>query len=318
MDKFSLTEELKYSPQGNPSLKPKQFGELAMAYEDCDTVPFLWQYAKNFTLYDHIFQQVTAPATPGNPVIIGAQAGETLWLLHPDQAYQGNGNSGTGVPVLNDADPYWGSQLDKTQNGKMPVNPGDFSGNPPKECATQINLTFATLLLTLTGKDVQAITQSDADPSGDLADVQGNIPKIMQTQTLDVPWSWYEEGFDKEPTDPKSADPVDANGTHASYIAHHNGPQYFGYLANNPKEASNMQGLEDLMTALDKQTLPAQGGLFYVKGGYQNILGLKPADPSPAVQKNFLGNDDHPAYSDAQISEAMVATIINKIARGPY
>jgi len=36
------------------------------------------------------------------------------------------------------------------------------------------------------------------------------------------------------------------------------------------------------------------------------------------VQKNFLGDDDHPAYSDAQISEAMVAEAINKIANSPY
>ena len=41
MDKFAVTEELKYSPTGNPSLKAKQMGELAMAYEDCDTIPLL-------------------------------------------------------------------------------------------------------------------------------------------------------------------------------------------------------------------------------------------------------------------------------------
>ena len=42
-----------------------------------------------------------------------------------------------------------------------------------------------------------------------------------------MPFGWYEEGYDKEPTDPDAAD---ANGTHASYITHHNGPQYFGYV----------------------------------------------------------------------------------------
>ena len=318
MNQFARTEELKYSPTGNPSLKAKQFGELSMAYEDCTTVPFLWQYAKNFALYDHMFQSLTGPSTPGNLAIIGAQSGQTQYVLHPDQAYQGNGNSGPGVPVLNDADPFWGSQLDKTTTGKMPVNPGDFSGTPPVEYSTQLNLTFATLPLTLAGPDVQSITQDDQAAGPDLADVQNDIPTIMQKDKIDVPWRWYEEGFDKEPTDPNGADPVDANGTHASYITHHNGPQYFGYIANNPKEASNMQGLSDLMTALDQQTLPGQGGLFYVKGGSRNIHGLKPADPSPIVQKNFLGDDDHPAYSDAQISEAMLATVINKIARSQY
>ena len=36
------------------------------------------------------------------------------------------------------------------------------------------------------------------------------------------------------------------------------------------------------------------------------------------MQKNFLGDDDHPAYSDAQISEALVTEAINKIAASPY
>ena len=58
--------------------------------------------------------------------------------------------------------------------------------------------------------------------------------------------------------------------------------------------------------------------MFYIKGGQTNIMGLKPVDPDPTVQKNFLGDDDHPAYSDAQISEAVVAEGINKIAVSPY
>jgi len=36
------------------------------------------------------------------------------------------------------------------------------------------------------------------------------------------------------------------------------------------------------------------------------------------VQTNFLGDDAHPAYSDAQISDAMVAEAINAIAASPY
>jgi phospholipase C len=132
-----------------------------------------------------------------------------------------------------------------------------------------------------------------------------------------VPWGWYEEGFDREPTD-DTAGPLTANGSHASYITHHNGPQYFGYIANNPQETAHLHGLDDLRTALAHHALPAGGGVYYVKGGYQNVMGLKPADPDPTVQKNFLGDDDHPAYSDAQISEAMVADTINRIARSPY
>ena len=111
---------------------------------------------------------------------------------------------------------------------------------------------------------------------------------------------------------------MDANGTHASYITHHNGPQYFGYISNNPKMNQQLHGLGDFFTAVDDQSLPRQGGVFFVKGGYTNLFNLKPGDPDSTVQKNFLGDDDHPAYSDAQISEAMVAEAINKIAKSPY
>ena len=124
-------------------------------------------------------------------------------------------------------------------------------------------------------------------------------------------WGWFEEGFDKEPTDPPS-------GTHDSYVTHHNGPQYFGYLSNNPLEQTHFHGIGDFFTAVSNNGLSADGGVYYLKGGFQNILGLTPSDPDPAVQANFVGDDDHPAYADAQISEATVGAAINAIAHSPY
>jgi phospholipase C len=313
MDKFAEVEERKYSPKGNPSLMAKQFGELAMAYEDCDTVPYLWRYADRFVLFDHIFQEVTGPSTPGNLDIIAAQTGETQWALHPEQAYKGNGAKGMGVPVVNDADPFWGSQLDPSAH-KMPVNPHDFKGSPPKEYDTQRNLTFATLPLTLEGKEMKRTAAADSDPDGDLDDVKDDIRALAASGMGRIGFGWYEEGYDREPTDPG---PTDASGTHAAYIAHHNGPQYFGYVANNPNMRTNLHGLADFFAAIRARKLPARS-VFFIKGGYQNSLGLKPADPDPRVQKNFIGDDDHPAYSDAEISEALVAETVNTIAASPY
>lgn len=312
MDKFADIEELKYyTPPANPSLQAKQMGELAMAYEDCDTVPLLWGYADEFVLFDHVFQTMTGPSTPGNLAIIGAQAGQTQWALHPDQGYTDNGSSVPGVPVLNDNDPFWGSPSDTTPAAnKMPVNPTDFPGY-----GIQINLTYATLPLTLAGGNLENVVKEDTHPADDLDDVQNDVTFISKLRQATVPFGWYEEGYDKEPTDPG---PVDANGTHASYITHHNGPQYFGYIANNSQMRQQLHGLEDFFSAVDNHTLPRQGGVFFVKGGYTNLFNLKPVDPDSKVQANFLGDDDHPAYSDAQISEAMVAEAINKIAASPY
>ena len=94
MDRFALAEEMKYSKGGRPSLMAKQFGELTMAYMDGDTVPFLWRYANRFVLFDHIFQAMVGPSTPGNLAIIAAQSGQTQAALHPEQLYKGNGEHG--------------------------------------------------------------------------------------------------------------------------------------------------------------------------------------------------------------------------------
>ncbi len=88
MDRFALTEEHKYSHGLIPSHKGRQYGELAMAYEDCDTIPILWRYADRFVLFDHVFSLMTGPSTPGNLSIIGAkkhpcpQACQKLTALH--------------------------------------------------------------------------------------------------------------------------------------------------------------------------------------------------------------------------------------------
>ena len=303
MDKFAATEELKYSPTGNPSLQAKQMGELTMAYEDCDTVPLLWAYADRFVLFDNIFEAMTGPSTPGNLSIIGAQAGETQWALHPT-------NTTATVPLMVDDDPFWGSPSDKSAT-PLPVNPGDYPGYPVAS-----NLTFATLPLSMLQSTAGSVTASDPTASTDLVDVTDDVAFLSKLTQPAITFGWYQEGFDKESTD--TAGPVTANGSHASYITHHNGPQYFGYVANTPALRAQLHGLGDFYTAVQNGTLPKSGGVFYVKGGYTNTMGLTPADPDVTVQKNFLGDDDHPAYSDAQISEAMVATTINAIAASPY
>ncbi len=310
MDRFALTEERKWSPTGNPTLRAKQFAELSMAHEDCDTIPILWNYAKRFVLFDHVFQNISGPSTPGNLSIIGAQTGITQWLLHPDEAAALNGDDGPGVPVVNDSDPFWGSPAD-TSNVKMPVNAGDFPGY-----SIQRNLTYATLPLTMQGRTITSVAMLDSSPASDLLDVHNDLAFLGRTGvTRPLPWGWFEEGYNREITG--GADPTDAEGRHASYVTHHNGPQYFGYIANNAQMRAHLHGLADLWSAIDHRAL-GSGGVYYLKGGYRNILKLVPSNHDPQIQKTFLGDDDHPGYSDAQISEAMIAETINKIANSPY
>jgi phospholipase C len=310
MDRFAVVEEMKYTPAGaNPPLKAKQYGELTMAYSDCDTIPFMWNFANRFAIYDHIFQTTIGPSTPNAIAMIAGQTGETQWVRHPETASNLPANASVGgEPIFNDNDPFWGSPQDKTSG--TPVNPNDYPSYH-----TALNQTYATVMLTLPGRSLYDMTKQDRNPMGDLVDVRDDIQEITSIHHAAMPWLWYEEGYDREPNDATSAG---AGGSHLGYIAHHNGPQYFGYVANNPAMAKDMKGLGDFFADMKAHRLPARGGVFYVRGGYRDITGLKPAFQDPGVQKNFQGDDDHPGYSDSELSDAMVARSVNAIAASPY
>jgi phospholipase C len=126
-----------------------------------------------------------------------------------------------------------------------------------------------------------------------------------------VNWGWYQQGYDHEVND------LSGKTSHDGYVAHHNAPQYFGYVANNPLATTHLHGLSDFFRDMAAKRLP-KSGVFYVRGGYGNIEGWHPQDPNPKLAKVFDGNDDHPGYSDSQISEALLAEEINAIARSPY
>ena len=81
-------------------------------------------------------------------------------------------------------------------------------------------------------------------------------------------------------------------------------------------------GLGDFFADMAAQRLPPSG-VFYVRGGYEAINGMRPAynDGSrgaKAVQALFQGDDDHPGYSDSGISEALIAREVDAVARSPY
>jgi phospholipase C len=279
MDRFVATQE---------SLSAKRFdragardvGLLTMSHYDCDTIPFLWKYARTFALYDHIFSAMAGPSTPSALALIAGQAGQTQWARDPSEATAADG-SGPGVPVANDLDPAYGpySQADKVH---------------------QIPQRYATLMLELVGSDATQATNETQGVGKDLgaAVVSGRGP---------IPWGWYQEGY----VSPTMALP--------GYETHHNAPQYFGYLRQNDVFWKNEHEVHAILAQLRDGTLPDQG-IFYIKGGSQNHFGWKPANLDPYVQTNYLGDDDHPGAgdSDAQVGEAFVATFVNAIARSKY
>jgi phospholipase C len=317
------------------TLAQKQQAQVDMGHVDCDTIPFLWAWAKNFVLFDNFAQTIIGPSTPNAIALIAGQSGETQWALHSStegavvsagatvlaNGYSGHGNGNGFVPVVGDPGPFPGSSLDHSAV-KPPYNfdeAAGLTGNPA------LNLTFASLPLSFMGSNIGAIIQHDQNPRADLLDVQHDILSIA---TFDKPvnWGWFQQGFGlNDAPDPFEPQGTGTGGTgtpgsssYTGYVLHHNGPQYFGYVADNTQLLSNnLHGVADFFTAVNNKALPASG-VFYLRGGYNNNDGLVPLDPTPAVQHAFLGNDDHPAYSDAQISEALAAEAINAIVNSGY
>ena len=308
------------------TLAQSQKAETDISHIDCDTIPFMWSWAKNFVLFDNFHQTIVGPSTPNAIAIIAGQSGQTQWALHPDEgatvtyanpsfpnplgASFGSkimpSDSNAFVPMVSDPGPFPGSNLD-TNAVKPPYN---FDENP---ATPALNLTFATQPLSFMGSQINEIIKSDPNPAADLRDVQDDIREIAAFDRP-VPWGWYQQGFNAN----DAADPYEPPGSitapdnspppNSGYVLHHNAPQYFAYLADNPKVLNtNLHGAKDFFTAVEGRTLPANGGVFYLRGGYDNNDGLVPVDPTQAIQRSFIGNDDHPAYSDQQISEAFAA-----------
>jgi phospholipase C len=318
-DRYALTEEgvtlQNGKPSKTPTLERKQFGELVMSHIDCDAAPFMWNYADRFTLFDHFMDTVIGPSTPNAIAMISGQSGETQWMLHPG-AVKPDDSSGNSMPMLSDPVPYWGSFLDtKGSHPRQPIPDERVSlthkptTDPRSNPAS--NLTFAALPLSFMGVDIQKTTAADYDPAFDLLDVRDDIRKIAGHGIAAVNWGWYQQGYDHEPTEAAGA------ASHSTYIVHHNAPQYFGYVANNPDASTHMHGLGDFFSDVSANRLPSSG-VFYVRGGYGNILGLKPLDPNSRLETEYNGDDDHPGYSDSQLSESLLAREINAIAASPY
>lgn len=258
MDAFVAAQE-RVSRAKFGQAEARDIGLLTMAHYDCDTIPFLWEYAQRFVLFDHIFSSITGPSTPNAIALIAGQAGN----------------------VTTDADPAYGPYSEKETQDQVPQR-------------------YATLMLALAGGDATKATQETEGVAQDLGATaaSGRAP---------IPWGWYQEGY----VSPTLAIP--------GYVTHHNPVQYFAYLRQNDVFWRNVHSVQTLLPELRDGTLPDRG-IFYIKGGSRNGFGWKPGNPDPSVQKDYLGDDDHPGPgdSDAQLSESFVATYVNAIARSKY
>jgi phospholipase C len=170
---------------------------------DCDTVPYLWYYAKNFTLFDHYFQANAGQSTPGNIQLFSGQIGQTEAAAGKgviSQPVPGGGYS-DGVPISNDDNP------------PAPAIPGIPAYSSPDAATVQ---SYATMPVLLNPIEDQAAAASGVE--GLIPDDIGLEAKAPRAST---PWAWYEEGLYTSAAD---------------LSAHHTVPLYFDYI-NNAKSA---------------------------------------------------------------------------------
>lgn len=220
MDGFAQDEYSKYASTSAASAaaqaKGKQFSKLVMSHIDCDTIPFFWQYANHFTIFDNIFATEDTPSTPNAIAMLAGQGGESQWVQHGSTAAAApiagtiNGTTYSGsatpsaVPVVNDPQPYWGSAFDMSPGHRQPTGPKEFWG----PTNTNVNLTFASVPLTLAGNQVKSILSGDHNPAVDHADIQNDINFLAANGGPAVGWRWYENGYsNREPNEPSFATP---------------------------------------------------------------------------------------------------------------
>jgi phospholipase C len=170
MDKWVSGEVAAEEAGGATPAEAEQDGLTTISYYDCDTIPYLWMYAKNFTLYDNYFQADTGPSTPSNLQVFSSQVGQTQYEAHPSEV---GSDSTPGVPVLIDDDPAYG-----------PGNSGQL----------QIPLDFATMPVLLGGTSDSSIATAGT------FDVNTDLTTEAAPGRAPIQWVWAEEGFNAPTT----------------------------------------------------------------------------------------------------------------------
>ena len=149
MDQFANDEYNRFAKKGGTAniAKGTQFARLVMSHIDCDTIPFFWQWASRFTMFDNIFATEDTPSTPNAIAMIAGQSGETQWVKH--------GPNGQATPwAATPADAGTAARQRSATLLRLPVRHDHArqAARRPKESYGDnniaSNLTFASLPLT--------------------------------------------------------------------------------------------------------------------------------------------------------------------------
>ena len=345
MDKFAEVEWRKYAGSGSERGEKMgtQFARLVMAHMDCDTIPFFWRYASRFTIFDDIFATEDTPSTPNAIAMLAGQAGETQWVKHPSLTNQpaetgftgaisGTINGKTyagaattqGPPLVNDPQPWWGSAFDNTALGREPtlsarglgsgqhrlephlrlaaadddgrldqplhpmgpqpgLRPCGRPEGPPRhrrgrQDARQLAMVSERLRPRADGHGRRRLAQGLRQPPQRRA-----IFRLHRQQSRRAGQPARRRGLFRRPRQKRRCRPTAACSPSAAAIT-------TSTIRNRPPSSRT-------------RIIPDSKGLT--------------PDERAKIAKVKSGDDDHPAYSDSQLSEAMAARAINAIAGNP-
>ena len=301
MDDFLVDVEAG-QPVLGPTPSPQQIEQhnddiTIEASYDCDTIPYLWYYAKNFALFDNYFQANTGDSTPSNIQLFSGQIGQTEAAAGEgvrSQPYSSGGGYSDGVPISNDDNP-------PTPQLSFAIT--SYTGD------NDTFQSYATMPVMLSPN-----ADKKAQKSHDVGYIADDIKKEAHAHHPSYPWAWYEEGL---------------YTSGAGFSAHHTAPLYFDYVNSANSAFASKKTLRDntasngLISDIKNNSLPFEG-VFWVKGGNENTYGLKPADSiftnNPSGKPYYVGDDDHPGSgsSDHQVAEAYLAELVNAIAQSKY
>ena len=144
-----------------------EFAKLVMSHVDCDTIPFFWQYANRFTIFDNIFATEDTPSTPNAIAMIAGPVGRDAMGRAPGETLSTRPQTADRQRHDQRHDLYrhgarrraCRSSTTRSRGGarRSTLRPRNRQPTSAKESwapsNTAVNLTFATVPLTLAGNE---------------------------------------------------------------------------------------------------------------------------------------------------------------------
>jgi phospholipase C len=296
-----------FSYNGSPEVVPPGNGSTpaVLSYYDGNTVTALWNYAQHYAMSDNAFGTTYGPSTPGALNVTSAQ---TYGAICGPAADTINDPTCTAPAGYNASDV---ANSDITTSASGPTSVADQPAAGPGTDFSDADPYFdiCSYLPSADGGDGRA-------PASMLEMGGNNIGEELTTS--DIPWGWFEGGFDDgyvpgQGTAPTTAQICSQTNTNVggnsvvAYIPHHEPFQYYASTANpmhlppssvsmigKSDQANHQYDIADFWAAANAGNLPA---VSYLK--------------APAYQ------DGHAGYSDPIDEQNWLVSTINHLQSLP-